>query len=115
MTNAPLDIDFVASESWDADMHERTRALRENESIFWSEKTGTWIATEYEHVVYISKNHKLFWSGGGVLSRNPAKLSLIDEDEPRNTELRSLINRGFTPRMVKKLEEALLRITTEGQ
>ena len=40
---------------------------------------------------------------------------LLDEDEPRHTGLRSLINRGFTPRMVKKLEETFLRITTEVQ
>lgn len=30
-TNAPFD--FVASESWDADTHERLRALRENEAF----------------------------------------------------------------------------------
>ena len=30
---------------------------------------------------------------------------MIDEDEPRHTEMRSLINRGFTPRMVRKWEE----------
>jgi cytochrome P450 family 142 subfamily A polypeptide 1 len=34
----------------------------------------------------------------------PTKIGLIDEGDPRHGELRGLINRGFTPRMVKKLE-----------
>ena len=39
---------------------------------------------------------------------------LIDEDAPRHTQLRGLINKGFTPRMVRKLEEAFREITAEA-
>ena len=60
-------------------------------------------------------NGELFCSGLGVL---PGKLGapgigLIDEDEPRHGEMRSLINRGFTPRMVGYWEEAFQKITDE--
>jgi cytochrome P450 family 142 subfamily A polypeptide 1 len=48
-----------------------------------------------------------------VIPGNPAKLGLIDEDEPRHTEKRSLINRGFTPRMVRIWEDMFLAITKE--
>jgi cytochrome P450 family 142 subfamily A polypeptide 1 len=40
-------------------------------------------------------------------------IGMIDEDEPRHGEMRGLINRGFTPRMVRKWEEIFKRITDE--
>jgi len=39
---------------------------------------------------------------------------MIDEDEPRHGEMRGLINRGFTPRMVRKWEEVFKQITDEA-
>jgi cytochrome P450 family 142 subfamily A polypeptide 1 len=65
-------------------------------------------------VSYVSKHQELFTSEHGVRPRNPAKLGLIDEGEPRHGQLRNLINRGFTPRMVKKLEGVFREITTEA-
>jgi len=111
-----VDIDYGASESWadEAAMHERWRWLRENEPVYWSEKSGYWIVSKFDDVVHVSKNPAVFCSGQGVLPRNPAKLLLIDDDEPRHTQLRRLVNRGFTPRMVKKLEEAFRVITREA-
>jgi cytochrome P450 family 142 subfamily A polypeptide 1 len=41
------------------------------------------------------------------------KLGLIDEAEPRHTSLRKLINKGFTPRMVKKLEGTFRQLVKE--
>ena len=109
------DVDFLASESWvEPAMLDRLKWLRENDPIRWSEKTGCWILTRFEDVSYVSKHNKIFCSGQGVLPNNPAKLGFIDEDEPRHTKLRSLINRGFTPRMVEKLEKVFLEITTEA-
>ena len=110
-----IDVDFAQAESWDQQMQERTRWLRENEPVFWSEKTECFILTRYEDVVFASKNHDLFCSGQGVLpGKMAAKIGLIDEDEPRHGEMRSLINRGFTPRMVRKWEEVFQQITDEA-
>ena len=51
----------------------------------------------------------------GVLpGKMSAKIGLIDEDEPRHTEMRSLINRGFTPRMVRHWEGVFKEITDEA-
>ena len=108
-----VNIDYVASENWDASMHERLRWLRENDPVYWSEKTQLWVVTKYADVLYISKNHRLFCSGQGIRPGNPTKLRLIDEDEPRHGQLRGLINKGFTPRMVKKLEDGFRAIVTE--
>jgi cytochrome P450 family 142 subfamily A polypeptide 1 len=95
-------------------MPARTKWLRENAPVYWAEKSGVWVISKFEDVATVSKNQELFTSAEGVRPGNPAKLGLIDEGEPRHTQLRNLINRGFTPRMVKKLEKTFREITTEA-
>jgi cytochrome P450 family 142 subfamily A polypeptide 1 len=109
------DIDFADAESWNPELTEHLRRLRSDAPVFWSEKTGAFIVTRFDDVVHVSKSNELFCSGQGVL---PGKLAasaigLIDEDEPRHSEMRSLINRGFTPRMVSHWEEVFRGITDE--
>ncbi len=109
------DIDFAAAEGFDANMPERLREMREVEPVFWSELTGAFIVTRFDDVVHVSKNNDIFCSGQGVLPGRLAAsaIGLIDEDEPRHGEMRSLINRGFTPRMVSHWQEVFQRITDE--
>jgi len=107
-------VDYLVAETWDHTMHDRMRWLRENEPVFWSDASKLWVLSKYEDVVFASKNHKIFCSGFGVRPSNPVKIGLIDEDEPRHTQLRGLINRGFTPRMVKKLEGVFRQLTKEA-
>jgi cytochrome P450 family 142 subfamily A polypeptide 1 len=109
-----LDIEFMAAGSWDQDMPARMRWLRENDPVHWSQKDGVFVVSRYDDVCHVSKNQQLFTSEQGVRPGNPAKLGLIDEGEPRHGNLRKLINRGFTPRMVKKLEVAFREITAEA-
>ncbi len=110
-----IDIDFSLAESFDEHMPERCRWIRENDPVFWSEKTDSFIITKFEDVVHVSKHNDIFCSGEGVLpGRISTKIGMIDEDEPRHGEMRGLINRGFTPRMVKKWEEVFKAITDEA-
>ena len=109
-----VNFDFTASETWDDRIHDRMRWLRENDPVHWSEKSQVWVISKFEDVAYASKNQQIFTSAEGVRPGGVANIGLIDEGEPRHTELRGLINRGFTPRMVKKLSEAFLEITTEA-
>ena len=110
------DVEFGQSAfwTWDAEMYEKLRWLRENAPVYWSEKDQMFVLTTFEDVAFVSKNNAIFCSGEGVIPGNPARLGLIDEDEPRHTTQRSLINRGFTPRMVKKLEIAFQELTDEA-
>ncbi len=115
MNETNIDIDFGHASAWTEEMAERTRWLRENAPVFWSEQTGAYIISRYEDVAHVSKNNDLFCSGEGVLpGRINAKIGMIDEDEPRHGEMRALINRGFTPRMVRKWEEVFKKITDEA-
>jgi cytochrome P450 family 142 subfamily A polypeptide 1 len=107
-------VPYLQPESWDSMMPERLRWLRENEPVYWSEVDNLWVLTKYADVEYVSKHQEVFTSAQGVRPGTPAKIGLIDEGEPRHSQLRRLINRGFTPRMVAKLEETFLSITTES-
>jgi cytochrome P450 family 142 subfamily A polypeptide 1 len=107
-------VPYLQPESWDSMMPERLRWLRENEPVYWSEVDNLWVLTKYADVEYVSKHQEIFTSALGVRPGTPAKIGLIDEGEPRHSQLRRLINRGFTPRMVAKLEETFLSITTDA-
>ncbi len=110
-----IDVDFGKASSWNQEMAERTRWLRENEPIFWSEKTNSFIISCFADVNFVSKNNDLFCSGQGVLpDPRITNIGMIDEDEPRHGEMRGLINRGFTPRMVRQWEKIFQRITDEA-
>jgi cytochrome P450 family 142 subfamily A polypeptide 1 len=107
-------VPYLQPESWDSAMPERLRWLRENEPVYWSEPDNLWVLTKYADVEYVSKHQEIFTSALGVRPGTPAKIGLIDEGEPRHSQLRRLINRGFTPRMVARLEETFLQITTDA-
>ncbi len=114
MSSLDVHINYLSSDCWDHDMPERMRWLRKNAPVFWSEKDNLWILSKFEDVSYVSKHQEIFTSAQGVRPGNPAKIGLIDEAEPRHTKLRSLINKGFTPRMVRHWEKAFLEIVTEA-
>jgi len=99
------DVDYLDSANWDASMPARLRWLREHDPVYWSEASGCWILTKHRDVSEVSKDQDRFTSALGVRANSPVKLGLIDEAEPRHTELRKLINKGFTPRMVRVWEE----------
>jgi len=109
-----VDVAYLDSDSWDERMPERMRWLRENAPVYWSQQDGLWVLSRFEDVSFVSKNQQIFTSAEGVRPKNPVKLGLIDEAEPRHTQLRNLINRGFTPRMVKKLETVFRGLATDA-
>ena len=110
-----IGVNYLESKTWvEQDMRERFRWLRENDPVYWSEKDQVWVVTKYADVAYCSKHQELFTSAEGVLAGLPLKLGLIDEGEPRHAQLRGLINKGFTPRMVAKLEEPFREIVKDA-
>lgn len=114
MDDLDVNVAYLDPASWDASIHERMRWLRRNDPVHWSEKDGCWILSKYEDVALVSKDQELFTSAFGVRLGNAPKIGLIDEGEPRHGKLRGLINKGFTPRMVKNLEIAFRTIVKES-
>jgi len=110
-----VDCNFVQSDSWAGpEMAERLKWMRENDPVYWSEETGLWIIAGYRDLERISKNQDVFTSAFGIRPGSDVMAGLIDEGEPRHGILRGMINRGFTPRMVKKLEIIFREITTDA-
>ena len=111
--------------------HDEFAALRRSQPIFWVEQapearagmsdasgSGYWAVTKHADILTVSKNSQIFSSReNGVIIRLPAtatreslemtKVVIINQDAPDHTQLRSIISRGFTPRAIGVLEEAL--------
>jgi cytochrome P450 family 142 subfamily A polypeptide 1 len=111
---ADVDIDYLDASAWDGRAHERMRWLRHNAPVYWAPKSDLFVLSKYDDIVDVSKDPELFCSGQGVRPRLPARQALIDEDDPKHCQLRRTINRGFTPRMVKLLDQKFQGITRDA-
>lgn len=84
--------------------------LRNHAPLYWDQRHELWIVSKYKDVEYISRNPQLFCSRHGVMPDTDTPISMITMDDPRHTQLRSLISRGFQPRMVKTLENRIREV-----
>jgi cytochrome P450 family 142 subfamily A polypeptide 1 len=100
---APLEIDINDGRLYD-DPWATYRWLRDNDPCFWDDKNQIWVVSRHEDVAYVSRTTDLYCSKHGVRPKVAAPMSLISMDEPEHTRQRRLINKGFTPRQVKRLE-----------
>jgi cytochrome P450 len=106
--------------------HEYLRMLRREAPVFWNppapeQKTispiskGYWVLSKYADVVHVSRHPKLFssWEGGPyVWDMDEAglagqRLTMLVMDPPQHVKYRRLVQRGFTPRMIDKLEPTI--------
>ena len=89
-------VDYLSGETWTSgEMPEIMRWLRRNAPVYWSEKNQLWVLSKFEDISHVSKNPEIFCSGQGVRPGLTIKQGLIDEDDPKHTRLRKLINKGF--------------------
>ncbi len=79
-----IDCDFVDSEAWVGnEMDGRLKWLRENDPVYWSEKSGLWMITGYRDAEFISKHQEIFTSefgirpGTDILAGRPAGGALL--------------------------------------
>jgi cholest-4-en-3-one 26-monooxygenase len=98
--------------------HDAFAALRRDDPVHWQDDHlggGYWNVTRYADVVRVSRDAATFssWVGGtqietpeaGILEQTRALM--LNMDPPDHTKLRLLVNRGFTPRMIKRLEDGV--------
>src|SRR5262250_2572693 len=121
-TSLPLgDIKLADPAFWSRPDREGCFAkLRAERPVSWHEEfeypglpkgPGFWAVTRWEDLWTVSRTPELFISGkGSNLGDMPIELleffgSMINMDAPRHTKLRLLVNKGFTPRMVARVEE----------
>src|SRR5262245_16229215 len=74
---------------------------------------GFWALTRYADVMQVSRDPDTFHSApSSTLGDMPAEIaewlgSMINMDAPKHTKLRLIVNRGFTPRQIARVEESV--------
>jgi cytochrome P450 len=72
---------------------------------------GFWALTRYDDVMQVSRDPETFHSAPSInIGDIPPEIaewlgSMINMDAPKHTKLRLIVNRGFTPRQVAKIED----------
>jgi cytochrome P450 len=80
---------------------------------------GYWAITRHADILEVSKHPHIFSSASGitVLSSPPQFNeyfgSMIAMDDPRHARLRRLVSAGFTPRMLRRVEDSVQRVAGE--
>ncbi|MEN8181630.1 MAG: cytochrome P450 [Myxococcota bacterium] len=110
-----LDVDILDPELYRrGDPHAVYDRLRREAPLHRDEKNDFWVAPRYAEVVEVSRDPRRFSSAKGVVPGSSASVSIITMDDPRHTRLRKLVNKGFTPRMVKLLEPRIRETVRES-
>lgn len=103
--------------------------LRQAEPVHWIpqqpglagfEDEGYWAVTRHTDVKYVSTHPELFssWLNTAIIRFNEhiprdaievQRLILLNMDPPEHTRVRGIVQRGFTPRAIRALEDTLRR------
>jgi len=115
-----LDVDLTDAALYgDGFPHEIFTALRHHEPVKWQafpdgfpgdHDPGFWVLSKHEDVQAVSRNPDLFNAfDGPQLSRQPAMAGamLVSMDGQNHVRQRRLISAGFTPRIIKQLENQI--------
>jgi cholest-4-en-3-one 26-monooxygenase len=114
------DIDLM-EDAWASDVpHEAFALLRREAPVHWHEldnqkAPGFWAVTKHADVRAVSRDTETFSSEAmGTFIADPTpeglaamRMTLLNMDPPRHNRYRRLVNRGFTPRMIRLLEEQI--------
>lgn len=88
------------------------------DSILPDQGRGYWAVTRHADILHVSKNAATFSSARGVtVLDTPQEFteffgSMIAMDDPRHARLRRIVSAGFTPRMLKRLEDSVQDLAT---
>ena len=96
--------------------------LRRHDPVHWQDEDGGpgfWAVTRYEDCVTVNRDYERFSSAarGTMPFEMPDEdvaqqgLMMLNMDPPLHTRYRRLVNKGFTPRMVRDLEANIHRVT----
>jgi cholest-4-en-3-one 26-monooxygenase len=101
--------------------------LRRAAPVWWNQQPhgssgfpddGYWVVTRHRDIMEISRSGELFgsWENGVLIRQRRQvtpeslalqRLILLNIDPPEHTQLRGVLSRGFTPRAISRLRDAL--------
>ncbi|ERI03931.1 cytochrome P450 [Aneurinibacillus aneurinilyticus] len=82
--------------------------LREETPVRYDKERACWDIFRYDDVHLVLKNPKLFSSRR---SQGEKRESLLIMDPPKHTQMRNLVNKAFTPKVIQELEPRIAEIT----
>lgn len=82
--------------------------LRAQADIRYDETRKCWDLFRYADIQSVLKQPKVFSSQRG---RSTSKSSILTMDPPKHTKMRALVNKAFTPKAIKQLEEKIKDLT----
>ncbi|CAM3988766.1 MULTISPECIES: cytochrome P450 [Tsukamurella] len=124
----PAGFDFTSPDLWSERRPEAEFAeLRRSAPVWWQDippgttgfdDGGFWVVSKLEDIKAISRNPKQFsnWENGAIVRFGPEiereqidvqRMLLLNMDPPQHTKTRRIISRGFTPKAVQSLHDAL--------
>lgn len=114
---APIQIPDLASPQFKANPYPFYARLRAEAPVYryYSRliQGHTWLVTRYDDVLMVLRDERFAndWSPRmpRLLLRfaGPLRRSMLNQDPPDHTRLRTLVNKAFTPRMVERLRERI--------
>jgi cholest-4-en-3-one 26-monooxygenase len=104
--------------------HEYFTYLRRTEPVSWQDEPGGpgfWVVTKYDDCVAVNRDFEHFSSHErtSLIFEMPEEeiaqqqLMMVNMDPPLHTRYRRLVNKGFTPRTIRDLEEKIHRTADE--
>src|SRR5580698_2977147 len=112
-------VDLSDSRSYVAGVpHAYLTYLRRHDPVHWQDEPGGpgfWAITRYDDCVTVNRDYERFSSAAqgtmpfemGADEIAQQGLMMLNMDPPLHTRYRRLVNKGFTPRMVRDLEESI--------
>ena len=86
---------------------------RENNPIWWAEDVNAWVVSTYKDVHLVLKDPKLFSSASMGERDHEISLPLLTDDPPRHTKLRAIMNKAFTSRAIKLMENEVRNMSND--
>ena len=122
LPSVPLDeIDLTDPDAYvERVPHEQFATLRREAPVFRHEDDEGffWAVTRHDDIVAVNRDWETFssWAGAVYLWTPPElemqRLMMLNMDPPEHAKLRKLVNRGFTPRRIRELQDVLARRAT---
>ena len=130
-------VDLFDSGTYEREMpHEYFTWLREHEPVHWQPpgpsrvseispvnlaQRGFWAISRHRDVVEVSLDQQRFSSERGTALLNDIdegtmaqlRLWMINQDAPRHTKLRKLVNKGFTKRVIEQMDAHVRTLSAE--
>ena len=129
----PVDIDLIDPDTFaDGLPLEKFAAMRDEAPVFWHDQKGSWgdgfwVVTRHKDVQEVSRLPEVFssWERGALLSTRQTSIEAEDEalqmtrmlmlnmDPPEHSAYRNIVQRAFTPRTIRNLEDRLYEFANE--